>query len=122
MVVSMALELSDAPQRFGSNRRAGCLMHLIEPAPRMGPARCQLDFAAGAEALKPRIAIDLDDAPKPRQMRCWTVAPTIRTIEIDSRRWIRAAPGPVIPRLDPEPASLSAATTGIDWDRRIVGE
>ena len=33
------VEFSDALQRFGGDRRGGGLMHLVELAPRMRPAR-----------------------------------------------------------------------------------
>ena len=49
-------------QRFGRDGRAGRLMHLVEFAPRMGPACRQLDIAAGGQPLEAGIAVDLNDA------------------------------------------------------------
>ena len=41
------IELADAPERFGGDGRAGCLMHLVELAPRVSPAGCQVDMTGG---------------------------------------------------------------------------
>jgi hypothetical protein len=56
-------------------------------------------------------------------MRNWSLGPTIRTVEIDGCGRIRSAPGPVVASLDPEPAGLGAAATGIEHrNRGVVGE
>jgi hypothetical protein len=70
------IELGNAPQRLRRNGRAGRLVDLVELAPRMGPARGQLD-TAGAEPLEPGITVDLNDASEPRQMSSRTLGPTI---------------------------------------------
>ena len=60
---------------------------------------------------------------KLRQMSSRPLGPAIRTVEIDRRRRIGSAPGPVIAGVDPEPAGLGAAAAGIEHrDRRVVGE
>ena len=98
-------------------------MHLIELAPRMGPARRQQDFAAGAKPLEPGVTVDLNHTSELRQMRSGALGPTIGTVEIDGRRRIGSVPGPVIAGVDPEPAGLGAAPAGIEHrDRRIVSE
>ncbi len=117
------IELGDAPQRFGRDRRAGRLMHLVELAPRVGPAGCELDVAAVAEPIEAGITVDLNDALELGQMRSGTLGLAIGTVEIDRRRRIGSIPGPVIAGVDPEPAGLGAAAAGIEHrDRRVVGE
>lgn len=99
------------------------LMHFVELAPRMGPARRQLDIAAGAKPLEAGIAVDLNDPFEPRQMSSGTLGATIRAVKVDRRRWISPAPGPLIAGIDPEPAGLGAAAAGIehrDWG--VIGE
>jgi hypothetical protein len=63
----------------------------------MSPARRQPDLAASREALKSRIAIDLNDAFEPLEMRSRTLGSTIGAVEVDGRRWIGSTPRPVIP-------------------------
>lgn len=45
------IELGDAPQRFGRDRRVGGLLHLIELAPCMGPARRELDKQTSVQEM-----------------------------------------------------------------------
>jgi hypothetical protein len=98
-------------------------MHLVEFAPRMGPARRQLDIAAGTQPLEPGVTVDLNDSSEPRQMRGGTLGAAIGTVEIDGRRRIGSVPGPVIAGVDPEPAGLGAAAARIEHgDRRVVSE
>src|SRR6266481_253231 len=92
-----------ASQCFGRDGRAGRLMHLVEFAPRMGPARRQLDIAAGTQPLEPGVTVDLNDSSEPRQMRGGTLGAAIGTVEIDGRRRIGSVPGPVIAGVDPKP-------------------
>src|SRR5258706_2754985 len=77
-------------------------MHLIELPPRVAPARRQLDIAAVAKPLEAGIAVDLKDAFEVRQMGGGTFRPTIGTVEIDSRRRVSPAPGPVVAGIDPQ--------------------
>src|SRR5437868_3739138 len=99
------------------------LMHLIELAPRMGPARRQHDIAADAKALESGVTVDLNDTSEVRQMRSGALGPTIGAVKIDGRRRIGSVPGPIITGVDPEPAGLGAAAAGIKHrERRIVGE
>ena len=94
-----------------------------ELAPRIRPARRQLDITAIAEPFEAGIAVDLNDAFKLRQMGGRPFGPTIGTVEIDGCRWIGTAPGPVVAGIDPEPPSLGAAAAGIEHrDRSVVGE
>jgi pimeloyl-ACP methyl ester carboxylesterase len=117
------IEVGDAPQRFGCDGRAGRLLHIIEFAPRMGPAGRELDIAAGFEPLESGIAVDLNDAFELRQMGDWALGAAIWTVKIDGCRWIRSAPGSVIAGIDPEPAGLGPAAAGIEHrDRGVVGE
>jgi hypothetical protein len=62
------VELTDPTQRLGGDRRAGRLMHLVELARSMSPAGGKHD-AMGNQLLEPRIAIDLQRALEPLQMR-----------------------------------------------------
>ena len=43
-------------------------MDFVELAPRVGPARSQLDFAAYTETFKSRITVDMNNAGESRQM------------------------------------------------------
>src|SRR5918994_2157556 len=98
-------------------------MHLVELAPCMSPARCQLDMTGVRKPLESWIAIHMDGAPEALQMSCRALSATIRAVEIDSHRWIGAAPWPVVPGVDPQSAGLGAAAARIKHrDRRVVGE
>jgi len=61
------VERGDASQCFGRDGGAGCLMHLVEFAPRMGPACRQLDIAAGTQPLEPGVTVDLNDSSELRE-------------------------------------------------------
>src|SRR5947207_16028038 len=50
------VKLGDAPQGFGCNWRAGRFVHLVELAPHVSPAGCELDVAAVAEPIEAGIA------------------------------------------------------------------
>jgi hypothetical protein len=83
----------------------------------------QPDVSANTQPLETRIAIDLDDSPETGQMGCRPFGPPVRAVEIYCRRRISSAPGPVIARIDPEPAGLGATATGIEHrNRGVVGE
>src|SRR5215210_325527 len=98
-------------------------MHLIELAPCMGPARCQLDMTGVWKPIEAWIAIHMDGAPEALQMSRRALSATIRAVEVDGGRWIRSIPGPVISGIDPKSAGFCAAATGIQHrDRRVVGE
>jgi len=98
--------------KASATRRVAALINVLELALCKSPTRRQLDFAAGNEALEPGI-----------QMRSRTLASPIRTVEIDSRRWIRNAPPASVAAVDAEPASLGPATTMMEHgDRRIIGK
>jgi len=98
-------------------------MDFVEFAPRMSPARRQLDIATGAKPLEPRVTVDMYDALEPFQMTSGPFGTAIGAVEIDGRRWNGPVPGPVIAGVDPQPAGLSAAAAGIEhWDRRVVSE
>lgn len=73
-------------------------MHLIELAPRMGPAGRELDLAAGGEPLKVWIAVNLNDAFEPLKMTSRPLGATIGTVEVDSRRRIGSTPRSIIAR------------------------
>jgi hypothetical protein len=117
------IELGDASERLGRDRRTGRLMHLVELAPRMRPAGRQLDSAGGGKPLEAWISVHLQDTCELRQVGSGSLGSTIRAVEIDGRWRIGSAPRPVITGIDPQPAGLGAAATGIkhgDW--RVVGE
>jgi hypothetical protein len=95
------IELGDASERFGRDRRADRPMHLVEFAPNMSPARSQLDIAGGREPLEPRVTVDLHDTLEVLQMCRRTLGATIRAVEIDGRRRVGSAPRPVIAGVDP---------------------
>ena len=103
--------------------RAGCLLHLVELAPRMRPAGRELDIAALAKPLEAGIAVDLHDTFEPGQMGGRPLGFAIGTVEIDRSRRIGSIPGPIVAGIDPEPAGLGAAAAGIEHrDRSVVGE
>ena len=81
----------------------------------MSPPRGQ-PFEAG-------IAVDLQDAAESFEVSGRTLGLAIGAVEVDGRRRIGPAPGPVVARVDPQPAGLGAAAAGIEHrDRRVVGE
>ena len=78
------VELGNAPERFGRDRRRGRLMHIVEVVPRMRPARRQLDMVGDEEPFEVRVSIDLEDVLEPRQMRRRTFHAPIRAVEVGS--------------------------------------
>lgn len=65
----------------------------------MAPAEGELHLAPAAQRLVALIAIDLQDAPEPGEVRQWALAGPIRGIDIGDPRRIRSAPGPTPPLL-----------------------
>src|SRR6202165_2074538 len=52
-----------------------------------------------------------------------TLCLAIRTVEVDGGRRFGSGPGPIVARIDPQPAGLGAAAAGIEHrDRRGVGK
>src|SRR3954469_15194066 len=98
-------------------------MHLVEIAPCMGPARCQLDMTGGSKPFESWITVHMNDAFEALQMSRRTLSAPIRTVEIHSRGRIGTAPWSVVPGVDPQSAGFSAAAARIKhWNRRIVSE
>lgn len=55
-------------------------------------------------------------------MRARALAPTVRAVVIDRRRWRLATPGPIVPDIDPEPPGLGLAAARIEHRHRgVVG-
>jgi hypothetical protein len=57
-------------------------MHLIKPVPRVGPAGGQHGIARSGQPIEAGIGVDLKGAFDPKQMRNWSLGPTIGTVEI----------------------------------------
>jgi hypothetical protein len=90
--------------------RVGALISVTERALCIDPARRQLDFAAGNEALEPGI-----------QMRSRTPAPPIRTVQIETAGGSGTLHRLSIVAVDAEPASLGPPTTAMEHGaRRII--
>jgi hypothetical protein len=58
-------------------------------------------MASGRKPLEARIAVDVDDALEVLQMSRRPLSATIRAVEIDRRRRIGSAPGPVVSGINP---------------------
>jgi len=83
------IELGNPPQRLGRDGRAGRLVDLVEPAPRMRPAGREPDV--GAELLEPGIAVDLDHTFELGQMGGRPLGLPVGAVEIDGSRRISAS-------------------------------
>ena len=98
-------------------------MYVVELASGVRPAGGQHDIAAHGEPLEARIAVDLEDSAESFEVRGWTLRFAIRTVEVNRRRWIRTDPRSVMSRIDPQSASLGAATAGIEHrNRGVIGK
>jgi hypothetical protein len=120
------VELADARQHRGGERRLGRGVELIERSARMRPAECQPDrgiLAGLDQTAEPGIAVDLQDASECRQVRGRVLAPTILGIDIGRRRMRRSGPGPIIDGVAAEPPGLGPATAGLEHRQgRLVGK
>ena len=75
------------------------------------------------QAAKSGIAIDLEQAAEPPQMRRRMLALAVLAIDIGSGRMSRPTPGPVVDRVAPQPSGLGASPPGIEHRQRgVVGE
>ncbi len=73
--------------------------------------------------LEPVIAVDLEHAPESGQMSGRTRALAVLGIHVGGGRVRRAAPGPVIDRVAPQPSRLGPAAPRIEHRQgRVVGE
>src|ERR671913_1182543 len=89
------VELPDPAQRLLRQRRARGPVELVEAPPAMRPTERELDLVRRAtrqQALEAPIAIDLQYAREPGQMRRRVLALAVLGVEIDHRRWSAAAP------------------------------
>lgn len=89
----------------------------------MAPAVGQPHRAALGQALVGRVAVDLEHACKPAEMRDWPSGRAIRGVDVGDAGWIRPAPGPVVTRIRPKLAGLGAAASWIEHGcRGLVGK
>src|SRR6185437_11063492 len=91
------VEITDARQHLGGERRLRADVELVEAAPHVRPAECQLHRAVGPIAdnpLEPVISVDLEHTLEPRQVPRRARGLAVLGIHVGSGRVRRAAPGP----------------------------
>ena len=115
------IECGDARQRFCGNRRGG--VKFVEEPPCVAPAIGQPDRAALGQHLVGRIAIDLQHAFEPSQMRDRPAGGAVGGVDVGDTGWIGSAPGPVVTGVGPELTGLGAPAPGIEHGGRgLVGK
>ena len=88
----------------------------------MRPARRLLHLAAVVEAVEPAIAVGLQHAAEPGEMRLGMLGPAVRAVAVEHGGRGRAAMRPLVAEIGPEPAGAGLAEArGEDRHRRVVG-
>ena len=115
------VELADPLERLAGQRRgAAGGVDVVELAPDVRPARSLRDAAALIQAAKPGIAVGLQHAAEPSQMRPRMLARTVRRVAVAHCRRRRAGIGPLVAQVCPEPAGGGLAGAGRQQrDRRV---
>ena len=112
------VQLADAFERLGRDRRVAALGDVVEAATEVAPAEGQRQRSAGALGIGQRIigdvAVDLQDAAEAGEMANRVLAAATRRIEIGHGRRVGAAPWPIIARDGPQVAGLGAAAPRIE--------
>src|SRR5580704_8020265 len=95
------VKLTNPPQRLRRQRRAGCLFNLIELASGMRPTCRENNISADRQPLKAGIAINVEDALEPTEVRSWSLCFAIWREDIDRCRRRRATPTSLIAGIHP---------------------
>ena len=115
------IQRGDACQRLLGDRRGGG--EFVEEPPCVAPTIGQPDGAAFGQHLVGRIAIDLQHAFEPSQMRDRPAGGAVGRVDVGDTGWIGSAPGPVVTGVSPELAGLGAPAPGIEHGcRGLVGK
>lgn len=77
--------------------------HVVEPASRVAPARCERDALLIGPLLEASVSIDMQDALEGSKMCGWTFGFAVRREQIDGCRRFGSAPRPLLAGIDPEP-------------------
>jgi len=89
------VERPDVRQHLGRKRRLGGDMEFVEAPAHVRPAERQLDravLAVTGQPLEPGIAVHLQHAPEPRQVRCRPLAFPVLGVDVGRRRMSGSAP------------------------------
>ena len=118
-IILYAVELGDAAQHFGRDRRA--VGELVELAPDMGPAEGELDLLPppGERGIA-AIAIDLQDTGEVAEVRFCPLALAIGGIDIGNHRRIIAAIWSIITGIGPQLPRLGPPAPRIQHRRRCL--
>src|SRR5271167_2366576 len=103
------IEIANALQHLGCERRLGGGVKVVELPPHMSPAKCQRYRSVRTrpgQPLEPGITIDLKYAAEPGQMLGRMRALAVLGVDIGGDRMAGAAPRPVIDRIAPQPSRL----------------
>ena len=75
------VEFADPAQRLDRDRRVRGLRHVVELASRMAPACGENDVPFVRQRLEPGVAVDMENAAEPLEMRGWTFGFAVRRIQ-----------------------------------------
>ena len=117
------VELADPFQRLARQRRcAACGVDVVELAPDVCPAGGLHDQATLIQSAEPGIAVGLQHAAKPRQVRPRVLAAAVRRVAIAHCRRRRAGIGSLVAQVGPEPTGAGLARARRQHrDRCVVG-
>src|SRR5262252_8418532 len=91
------IELVDAHERLGRNRRIATYMDLVESSPQMAPAKSQCHRTVCTVGMRQLviggIAVDLQHAAEACEQGKRMLLAAPRCISVGNRRRLRAAPG-----------------------------
>src|SRR6185437_15478077 len=117
------VEIGDAHQRLGGNRRRTALGEFVEAAADMAPAEGQTYFTPLGQHLVASVAVYLQDTAKAGEMGDRLRGLAVRGIDIGHAGRIAATPGSVVPGIGPELTGLGPPPSRIEHRcRRLVGE
>jgi len=91
----------------------------VRPAGRLVNAR-SLSAGWRVELVEPRIAIGLQHAPEPLQVRLLMRSLAVGAVFVERPRWRGLAPRPAVAHVDPQPTLFSAPAARIEHRHRRV--
>src|SRR5579862_2726131 len=103
------IQLRDALQGLGSQRRSMRHLQLVELAPHMGPARRFPDLSALVKMMKSCVGIRLQDAAEPAQMLARMFATSIWRVGKPYRWWSAIACRAIIAYIGPQTTQFRLA-------------